>query len=273
MPLVTFAGIYVATMVAGGITNLLNGKWNRNIQKELAEKNQQFQERLEQNRQDFQLQRHLENANLQRELSKQNHLQRLAEQENNFKLMCVQTEWNLFLNHFPLEILPSALREFQIHQDGTVALQVLFNKSNNQNFSKYIYPRVEQGLRQFIQIYHNKFNSKNIICYQNAYKDNFYGDSFTTNIRYAMKNMPVLVIDTNVLLTETFITTTIWGFNDNKDEMYQTTIFEIPYNLQQTNGALDATILNNIADELLAHLKFAIGAMGLSSSRTVDDNK
>lgn len=260
MPLVTFAGIYIAAMAAGGITNLLNGKWNRNIQKELAEKNQQFQERLEQNRQDFQLQRHLENANLQRELSEQNHLQRLAEQENNFKLMCAQTEWNLFLNHFPLEILPSVLRKFQINDDGTVALQVLFNKSNNQNFSKFIYPRVEQGLRQFIQFYHNVFNSKNIIFYQNAYKDNVYGDSFTANIRYAMNNMPVLVIDTNVLLDKTSITMTIWGFNNNyTNGIYQSTMFEIPYDLQKTNGTLDANILNNIADELLAHLKFAIG--------------
>lgn len=259
MPVPVFL-IYGGALAANGIASVYNGKKNRKIQKELAEKNQQFQESLEQNRQDFQLQRHLENANLQRELSEQNHLQRLAEQENNFKLMCAQTEWNLFLNRFPLEILPSALRKFQINDDGTVALQVLFNKSNNQNFSKFIYPRVEQGLREFIQLYHNVFNSKNIIFYQNAYKDNVYGDSFTANIRYAMNNMPVLVIDTNVLLEKTSITMTIWGFDNNDTNgIYQSTMFEIPYDLQIIDGKLNKEILNDIADELLAHLKFAIG--------------
>ena len=248
---------YAVIAAVHALASIFNGEKSRKQQKELAEQNQQFQERLEQNRQDFQLQRHLENAKLQRELNEQNHRQRLEEQRINFENTLKSAEWRELVEKWPLNILPSALRN-EIMNSETVALQIFFTKSNNENFSKFIYPTVEQGIREFVQRYKNEFNSCNINFYHNAYKENFYGGAFNVNIRYAMRNIPVLIIDLNVpLLNELYITATLWGFDDNST--YEKTIFHLPYDLKKSDGFLNINVLKPIADEILAHLKFVIG--------------
>ena len=74
--------------------------------------------------------------------------------------MCRSTEWQRFIAEWPLKVLPSVLREEQILNDQTVALRVFFAKSSDKYFTSLIYPEVEQGLVEFIDRYHNIFQSR-----------------------------------------------------------------------------------------------------------------
>lgn len=252
-----FGTAYLATAIINAATSTVNSALARKQQNELAAKNQQFTERMEQNRQDFQLRISEENAQLQREMSRANHEMRLLEQKNNFELMCKSSEWNHFEAEWPLWVRPMVLRSEQILDDGTVALRVLFSKSNNDFFSKYVFPEIEQGLVEFVDRYHNIFGSKNIIFYHNAFKNNYYGGAFNANVHYALKELPVLILDSNVLNNEICVSATVWGFGNAQEQ--HSTLFKLPYKLAVTDGKIDEKYLKELTNQILAYLKFVIG--------------
>lgn len=252
-----FGAFYLATAIINAATSTVNSALARKQQNELAVKNQQFTERMEHNRQNFQLSLSEENAKLQREMSKANHDMRLLEQQNNFELMCKSAEWNHFEAEWPLWVRPMVLRSEQILDDDTVALRVLFSKSNNDFFTKYVFPEIEQGLVEFVDRYHNIFGSKNIIFYHNAFKDNYYGGAFNANVHYALKELPVLIIDSNVLNDEICVSATIWGFGNAQEQ--HSTLFKLPYKLEVTDGKIDKKYLKDLTNQILAYLKFVIG--------------
>ena len=252
-----FGTAYLATAIINAATSTVNSALARKQQNELAAKNQQFTERMEQNRQDFQLRISEENAQLQREMSRANHEMRLLEQKNNFELMCKSSEWNHFEAEWPLWVRPMVLRSEQILDDDTVALRVLFSKSNNDFFSKYVFPEIEQGLVEFVDRYHNIFGSKNIIFYHNAFKNNYYGGAFNANVHYALKELPVLILDSNVLNNEICVSATVWGFGNAQEQ--HSTLFKLPYKLAVTDGKIDEKYLKELTNQILAYLKFVIG--------------
>lgn len=252
-----FGTAYLATAIINAATSTVNSALARKQQNELAEKNQQFTERMERNRQDFQLRISEENTRLQREMSKANHAMRLLEQQNNFELMCKSSEWNHFEAEWPLWVRPMVLRSEQILDDNTVALRVLFSKSNNDFFTKYVFPEIEQGLVEFVDRYHNIFGSKNIIFYHNAFKNSYYGGAFNANVHYALKELPVLIIDSNVLNSEICVSATIWGFGNAQEQ--HSTLFKLPYNLELSDGKVDKKYLKDLTNQILAYLKFVVG--------------
>ena len=252
-----FGIIYITTALINAISSTVNGVLSRKQQRELSTQNQDFTRQLEANRQQFQLEINKENIRTQHEMCEKNHQLRLNEQKINFELMCKSAEWQHFLSEWPLRVQPSVLREQQILNDGTVALRVFFAKSSNKFFSEYIYPEVEQGLLEFIDFYHNEFLSNNIIFYHNAYKDNIYGGAINANIRYALKELPVIIIDSNVLNEEICISVTIWGFGNAQEQ--HATIFKLPYKFEIINGQVDRKYVNALSNQLLAYLKFVLG--------------
>lgn len=256
-PVLIYGGALAGTAIVNAVSNFVNGKKNRKQQEKLARENQKFNERMEANRQNFQLRINCENAENQRELSEQNHRQRLIEQENNFTLLVQGKEWDHFLKDWPLQNLPSVLRKDQILDDGTVALRVFYSKSNNPIFSNYVYPLVERGLLEFVDSYHNVFSSKNIIFYHRGYKEGVYGGAYNANIKHALNDVPIVIIDTDILLDEICVSATIWGF-DNVDGQHMT-LFKLPFKLKGTNGKPDNDSVKQLANEILAHLKFVLG--------------
>ena len=172
-----FGKFYIITALINAATGVVNGHLSRKQQEQITKQNQELQIKMEQNRQQFQLEVNEKNAEMQKQLSIQNHEMRLLEQRSNFENLCKQAEWNHFMNKWSLLNVPSVIREEQILADNTVALRVIFTRSNDQIFAKAVYPQVEQGLRDFVDLYHNKFASKNIIFYHNAC---FYMNQFKT---------------------------------------------------------------------------------------------
>ena len=250
--------LYVGSLLISAVINMFNGSSNRGQQEELAKKNQEFSKEMEANRQDFQIKVNRQNAENQRKLSAENHRLRLVEQKNNFDLMCQQAEWQLFIKDWPLNNLPSVIRKDQILSDDTIALRVFFSKSKNEFFSKNIYPTVEQGLREFVNLYHNEFNSRNITFYHEAYKSGVYGGAFNKNIKHALRDLPVIIIDTNVVFDKICVSATIWGFDDVDDR--EATLFKLPFKTKFVDGkTVYPGSPEKLTNAILAHLKFVLG--------------
>lgn len=248
---------FVVSSLINAYTAKYNGDKSREQQEKLAAENRQLTERMEANRQSFQLEVNERNAQMQKQLSLQNHQLRLDEQRNNFEYMCQQAEWNRFLNTWPLINLPSVIRQEQILSDNTVALRVIFSKSNDSIFAAAVYPRVEQGLREFVNLYHNTFQSNNIIYYHNAFTSTLSGGAIETNIYHALKELPVIIIDSTVLLDEICVSFTIWGLGSS--EKKNDTVFKIPYQKRTVNGNIVVEYYQAIANKILAYLKFVLG--------------
>ena len=252
-----FGSFYVITALINAATGVYNGYKSRQQQEMLAQKNRELTERMETNRQNFQLSLNEMNSENQKQLSLQNHALRLEEQRNNFENMCQQAEWNRFLNTWPLVNVPSVIRDEQILSDDTVALRVIFSKSNDAIFEKAVYPRVQQGLREFVELYHNKFNSRNIIFYHNGFNGTLSGGAVESNIHYALKELPVVIIDSNVLLDEICVSFTMWGLGSSEQTHF--TVFRIPYQQRTVNGSIVVEYYQALSTKILAYLKFVLG--------------
>lgn len=248
---------YIVTPLIEAASNTLNSYLAREQQERLSEHNQALQIKIEENRQHFQIKQSERNAELQRELSQQNHQMRLLEQQLNFENLCKQEEWNHFLNTWPLINLPSVIRAEQILPDDTVSLRVIFARNNDPVFARGVYPRVEQGLREFVDLYHNEFQSKNIIFYQNGFSGSATGGAVETNIHYALRELPVIIIDCNILLDEICVSLTMWGFGSVEKNHF--TVFKLPYEPHITNGIFSVEYYSELTDRLLSHLKFVLG--------------
>lgn len=248
---------FIISALLGGAISTVNGILQRRQQNNLALQNQNSQAVIQKNRQDFDLQIHENNANLQRELSMRNHQFRLKEQLNQFNISCNQANYQYFLKTWPLINLPDIIRDEQVLSDDTVALRVIFSKSKDEIFSKYVYPRVEQGLLEFVDLYHNNFNSNNIIFYHNGFVGDVTGGAIVTNIHHALKELPVIVIDTTVLVDELCVSFSMWGLGSS--EQKRSTVFRMPYRVTVSNGKIVNEYYDVIVEKILAYLKFLLG--------------
>ena len=246
----------LGTLAISG-SNLLSGHLSRKQQERLAQQNRELQLQIEKNRQNFQLQQSERNASLQRELCQKNHELRLMEQKSNSENLRNQAEWNLFLKTWPLLNVPSVIRSEQILPDGTVSLRVIFARSSDQVFQKAVYPLVEEGLREFVDLYHNEFQSENILFYHNGFTGSVSGGAVAENIHYALSDLPVIVIETNTLFDEVCVSFTMWGLADSRKRHF--TVFKLPYEPHVANGAYSVQYYSELALQLLAHLKFVLG--------------
>lgn len=227
----------------------------RKFQLELEKDRQEFQAYLESNRQQFQLEVNKSNAELQRELSAQNHAFRLEEINANFELTRRTQEYQQVEAKWPLHVPPVVMRGEQVLKDRTIALRVLFARSSDAYLQKFFYPIIEQELVDFIDIYKNNLNSRNIIFFHNAWKDEYYGGAFGNNIHFALSDLPVLIADANVLPSgQIRISVTMWGVGS--DTEFHGNIFKCPYDKARFK---DENYVLEMAYKVSAYLKFAIG--------------
>lgn len=222
-----FGKFYFTTAIINSITTTVNGHLSRKHQEKMEAQRQTLTIQMEHTRQDFQISQSERNAQLQKELSLQNHMLRLEEQRISMENRCSEMEWNRFISTWPLYNLPMVLRNEQLLPDNTVALRVLFAKNTNSVFQQAVYPLVEQGLREFVQIYHNQLQSRNLQFYHNAFTGNISGGAAVKNIHFALSDLPTIVIDCNVLLNEIVVSLDMWGFGSVTPE--NMTVFRMPY--------------------------------------------
>lgn len=248
------ATFHVVSAIVNAVTSTANSAASRKQQERLASQSRDINREMEENRQNFQLEMHELNAQKQSELNQQSHAFRLSEQQNAFENACKQAEWNQFLAHWPLVNYPSVIREQQLLPDDTVSLRVIFSKSAEPDFHKYVYPYVEQGLRDFVDLYHNVFRSQNIIFYHNAFLSNVFGGAVEANIHYGLKELPVIIIGTNILQNQIDVSLTMWGLGDSRSFPDHMSIFKLPY-----QRVPDIKYYEQLASKILQYLKFIIG--------------
>lgn len=248
---------HIVSGLLNATASVINGHLSRVQQERLSGKNHALQVRLEENRQSFQLEQGRRNAVLQRELSLKNHELRLTEQQVNFENLCKQAEWSHFLQKWPLMNLPSVIRAEQVLPDGTVSLRVFFARSSDPVFTQAVYPRVEQGLCEFVDLYRNEFQSKNIVFYHNGFSSKVSGGAVISNIHYALCELPVVIIDSDVFPDEICVSLHMWGFGSAEKSHF--TVFKLPYESHIVNGSFSSKYYSELADHLLAYLKFILG--------------
>ncbi|SFR92169.1 hypothetical protein [Anaeromicropila populeti] len=249
----------VVPALAISATQVYVAKKNRQLQEKLASEQQEFTLSMEKNRQDFQLEMHMRNAELQESLVLRNHMLRLEEVKYNFQIFCEQAEYRALIEKWPLVNPPQVVRAAQMLQDNTIMLRVLFSHTADPLFNNIVFPTVEQGIRDFIDIYANDFDSQNVIFYHEAYKSNFHGGAMEENIKFMLNEIPVLIVDANILPREIRVSFTIWGFGASSLKSKHQSVFSIPYERKLLNGVPDADYYDNITFKLLAYIKFIIG--------------
>ncbi|MCL2659926.1 MAG: hypothetical protein FWD64_05340 [Acidobacteriaceae bacterium] len=242
---------------ANALVSAYNGYAQRKLQREEGAENRQLTRQLETDRQNFQIDLFYKNAQLQQRLVDRHHELALLEIQENFDNTCKTIEWQLFLQKWPLLVLPSVLRSKQILPDHTTCLRVLFLHSNDMTSGTNIYPRVEQGLKEFVDDYANEFSSKHILFEHNAFTSPVYGGALETNIYHALKDLPVVIISANVVDDEINLSLKMWGLGDNQPK--QATVFKMPYERKTVNGKPDMEYCRAIADQMLSYLKFILG--------------
>lgn len=248
------ATVHIVSSIVNSVTSTVNSSKARKQQEKMAAQSMEFQREMEANRQNFNLEMNEINAQRQREVNQQAHIYRLEEQNHSFENALKSAEWNQFLQRWPLVNPPSVIREQQLLPDDTVSLRVIFAKSADCDFHKYVYDYVEQGLRDFTDLYHNVFGSQNIIFYHNAFLSNNYGGAVESNIHYGLKELPVIIIGTNILMNQIDVSLTMWGLGDSRSFPDHMSIFKMPYQRVQ-----DLNYYQQIASRILQYLKFIVG--------------
>lgn len=248
---------YIVFALLNSASNFVNGDLGRKQQEKLAKKNQELNQQLEENRQNFQLDIHLKNVEAQKNLSMLNYELRLKEQQINFENTCKSAEWQKFLSTWPLITVPSVIREQQINKNNSsVSLRVFLSKSNNRLFNESVYPEIEQALKDFTDNYINVFNANNIIYYHNAWIGNVQGGAVNENLYFALKELPTLIVDTNIVSDKLYVGLTVWGFGT--DEKKQMTVFTIPFEQRLINNKIDKEYYLSLSSQITNYLKFII---------------
>lgn len=210
------------------------------------------------------------NRKTQEEVSRQNHQNRMAEQQSAYENACKQIELQRFYNNWPLYTMPEVMRQEQMLQDQKKALRVIFAKSEEPVFDRFIYPRIEQGLQDFIGVIRNCFGYSNILFSNNVFRKEYYGGA-VENVHYALGDMPVLIVDTKVVFDEVCLSLSVWGVNGK--EVRDNTIFRIPYQPPLTQDAVAVKYYQKITLEILSYLKFMIGHIYDTYNLLYFDNK
>ena len=253
----SFGIVYIASSLINAYTSYKISSENREFQMKQTEETRMLNQSMELNRQNFQLELNERNAQLQRSLSQKNHENRLIEMQYSFENSSMQAEWQQFLKNWPLVTPPSVIRAEQILPDNTVSMRVIFSKCNDCDFEIYVYPRVQQELREFVDLYPNQFDSKNIIFYHNAFSGKQFGGAVDTNIHYALKELPVIILETEVIFNLVCVSCTVWGLGSS--EKRHTTVFKFPYKKAVKDGMVATKYYIDITRKIVAHLKFVIG--------------
>lgn len=237
-----------------GISSIYDNFMKNTTNLLIAEANRKLQVQLEAGRQNFEIKKLEATFVSQNALIQKEHEMRMEEQQKNFELLCNSEQWKIFLQNWPLLTPPMVIRDCQYLNDGRVCLQVFLNKSNNKRYAKSVYPFVEQGLKDFVNLY-AAAGARNLLFHQSDFKEGFSGSAINQNLWYVLKEMPVLVIDTDVVNDELYISTTIWGIGSG--EKSQGTEFKLKFQ-PDGKGARDYL---QFSRKVLACLKFLVGSV------------
>ncbi|MCR4784264.1 MAG: leucine-rich repeat protein [bacterium] len=240
----------------------------REFESAQQQKRQEFEKQQLQARQAFDLMLNKRNADLQREMAWINHDYRLEEQEQSFNNQKELANYKAFLDKWPIMMPVEMLR--QEHMQGDfVTLGVFLFKNRDRIDSEIdkfwdvnIYPLVESDLNEWVEnIYRNSFNIDNIKFYRDSFRDdNAHHGSLVDIIRYALRGLPTVILESNVLPYELRLSFTLWGLGDDSTKKYrQYTFRKQNCEVKTENGWMSKAECRRLADWICACFKMIIG--------------
>ncbi|MBQ7502036.1 sel1 repeat family protein [bacterium] len=238
------------------------------FEREQLRNNQEFQREMLKARQDFDLKLNKRNAKLQRELAKRNHDYRLEEQEQSFNRQKDLANYKAFLDKWPMLLPVEMLREE--HQQGDFVTMGVFLFKNRDRIDSEadrfwdmnIYPLVEDDLNEWVEnVYRNGFDIDNIKFYRDSFRDeNAHHGSLVDIVRYALRGLPTVILESNVLPYEVRLSFTIWGLGDDSTKRYRRYTFrKRTCEVKTENGLMSREECRGLADWICSCFKMIVG--------------
>ncbi len=266
-------GYLLATVAAQAGSAYFNCKRSAKQAKELARKQQEFEERvmregIENSRHEFD-----EICSLQREIEWQMQQDRVQLIRDNHRTTLMLEAYRHSLNNWPLFVPPFIIKNESLplleikQKDGfeTIAVNCILTPSMDNSFNLKVFPQLEERLAQFFSKYWPTNSIKAVRFYQQAWRNNINdAGARIHDLKAHLSEVPTIVLSPIVDDNKLKFSFSWWGISNNtKDEhileldnIYDPELsLSISSRMDYTSDMVD-TILNVCTPKLAAFICF-----------------
>lgn len=266
-------GYLLATVGAQAGSAYLNCKRSSKQAKELALKQQEYEDRV--------MQKGIANAQrefaevcaLQREVEHQMQIDRTKMIRDNHNASLLLDAYRDSLENWPLFVPPFIIKNEElplldsVKQDNTqtIAVNCILTPSMDSSFNLKIFPKLEESLAQFFSKYWATNSLKAIRFYQNAWRNNISDvGSKMHDLKAHLNEVPTIVLSPMIEENMLLFSFSWWGFSNNPDDehvMESDNIYNPELSVQVTNNMtynanVIETILNEATPKIAAFISF-----------------
>lgn len=266
-------GYLLATVGAQAGSAYFNCKRSSKQAKELARKQQEYEERV--------MQKGIANAQkefaevcaLQREVESQMQLDRTQMIRDNHIASLLLDAYRNSLENWPLFVPPFIIKNEglplldSVKQDETQTIPVncILTPSMDSSFNLKIFPKLEERLAQFFSKYWATNSLKAIRFYQNAWRNNISDvGSKMHDLKAHLNEVPTIVISPLIEDNMLLFSFSWWGFSNNPDDehiMEADNIYNPELSIEVTNSMtyntdIIETILSEATPKIAAFISF-----------------
>lgn len=205
---------FLATIAAQMGSAWFNSSRNKSHSKKMAELQRVYEEKatiegIENARTEF-----AELCAFQREIEEQTHKDRLELIKTNHEQALYQFAYERSLNKWPLLVPPYVIANAPLtigaNKEQCIPLNCILTTSDNLNFNRHVFPRIEEQIAVFCCKYWNASSKKSIRFFQEAWKDTTKDVGPLHKDIYAhLKSVPTLLISP-ILKHETILFRFYW---------------------------------------------------------------
>lgn len=261
-------GYLIATVAAQAGSSYFNCKRGVKQAKELARKQQAFEERvlregIENTRQEF-----AEICALQREIEQKMQYNRVQLIRDNHHTSLMLEAYRYSLANWPLFVPPFIIKNkclpfqgmAQQNQIETIAVNCILTPSMDTSFNLKVFPLLEERLAQFFSIYWATNSRQSIRFYQQAWRNNITDvGSMMHDLKAHLSEVPCIVLSPVIEDNKLLFSFSWWGFSDKAEDEH---VLE-PDNTYNPELSVDvkprmeysSEIVNTILDETTSKLE------------------
>lgn len=266
-------GYLLATVAAQAGSAYFNCKRNAKQAKELARKQQEFEERvlregIENSRHEF-----AEICALQREIEWQMQQDRVQLIRDNHHTTLMLEAYRHSLNNWPLFVPPFIIKNeslplLEIEQKDrleTIAVNCILTPSMDNAFNLKVFPQLEERLAQFFSEYWPTNSAKAIRFYQQAWRNNITDvGSKMHDLKAHLSEVPTIVLSPIIVDNKLNFSFSWWGFSNQvedehileADNIYDPELSIDVCPRMEYNADVVESILNEVAIKLEAFISY-----------------
>ena len=255
-------GYLLATVGAQAGSAYFNCKLGSKHAKELARKQQEYEEKVVQKGIANAQREFAEVCALQREVEHQMQLDRIQMIQDNHNASLLLDAYRDSLENWPLFVPPFIIKNEGlslldgVKQDDTqtIAVNCILTPSMDSSFNLKIFPKLEERLAQFFSKYWVTNSLKAIRFYQNAWRNNISDvGSKMHDLKAHLSEVPTIVLSPMIEDGTLLFSFSWWGFSNNPDDehiMEADNIYNPELSVEVSNNmTYDADIIETILNE------------------------